>query len=823
MNIFPLSAVLFLGLIEIIAISLPQVTGIPSYLGWHQIMETISIIVSMMVVAVSWQRSGRESTNIVILGAGLWLAGTLDLIHTISYLGMPSFFTDNTAQKQLFPWLLARLSVSIALLIVALNTWRPTKNNKFLYELSAATLISSAILVYLTVFHPDIMPPLYVPSEGGLTAFKKNFEYVIIAMNIITAIIMFTKMKTNTSTNTDMLLAAVIIMAMGEFYFTLYTTQVGSYNILGHMYKAIAYMFIYKAIVVEIIEKPFNDLLKSEDKFRVAVNAAPNAMVIVNDKGTITLVNNETVNLFGYTHDELIGQNVSILVPADVSSDHLSHVSRFVATEQNSRRMGSSQKILYGMHKTGTKIPVLIGLSPIQSGCDKIVIASIVNMADSVEHERELSHMANYDSLTELPNRKMFTDSVNSVLETHDRRMWSIAVLFLDIDNFKTINDSLGHHVGDLLLVEISKRLKTELRADDMVARIGGDEFVVMVRDVTEESAMRIAKHMCDIVSKPYILGDTTVNVTTSVGIAMCPQNGTDFPTLHKHADIAMYSAKKAGKNQVAFFTDDMQTAAVRLLTIETELRTALQNKEFSMVYQPQLDIRTNTIVSAEALIRWNSEKLGLVSPAEFIPIAEAGGYITSIGDWIIETVSRQTSEWVNKGMDIKEVAINISAVQFRQPELPERISISCYVANLPPKFLELELTESSTMDNVGDAIEMMGKLHDKGFHIAIDDFGTGYSSLSVLKRFDVNIIKIDQSFVKDIMTDPNDRAIALAIIQMAHSLGYEVTAEGVETHDQLALLTEFGCDKIQGYHVSRPLPPDSFEDFFVKYNHPQT
>ena len=442
------------------------------------------------------------------------------------------------------------------------------------------------------------------------------------------------------------------------------------------------------------------------------------------------------------------------------------------------------------------------------------VVGIIQDISERKQNEEHIRWLAHFDTLTGLPNRVLLDDRIRHTLSMAQRSGTPLAVLFLDLDHFKNINDSLGHRIGDALLIEVAKRLSLAIREEDTASRLGGDEFILVLHDTDADGAAHVAEKLLGSIAQPYQIEQQDLVITPSIGIAMYPDDGEDFDTLYKCADVAMYRAKHDGRNNCRFFTTEMQALSMRRLKLENALRKALERDQLRLDYQPQVSLATGHIIGAEALLRWQHPEFGAVSPAEFIPIAEDSGLILPIGEWVLRTAVSQMKSWIDSGLVPMIMSVNLSAVQFRHENLPERITQILDEVKLSPQYLELELTEGVTMDDPLGAISIMDNLHERGIRMSIDDFGTGYSSLSYLKRFKVYKLKIDQSFVRDITDDQEDKAIVSAIISLASSLGLQTIAEGVETEGQLAFLHRQGCGEAQGYYFSKPLATNEFEKF---------
>lgn len=808
--------VLLLALVQFLVWAAPASShsiSVTGYLPLHVLFETVSIVISMLVFAVGWNSRSRSLPgNIVLLACLFFATGLLDLSHTLAYKGMPAFVTENDAEKQLYFWLSARFLASIALLIVAIRSWRPLASALTRYLLLGALVAVTAIINWLVVFHQNLLPHIFIPGVG-LTPLKKNLEYLFITINILSACVLWVKMRKPQPFNAPLLFGAVCIMAMGEFYFTLYTTMTGSYNVLGHVYKVISYLFIYRAIVVETIESPYNKLQEARQSLALALQASNTGLWDWHLSDNQVSYSPEWKAQLGYLPDELddhFSTWESLLHPEE-HEVALEKVKRFIESNQTIYESEFRMR-----HRDGSYRWMLArGEKQYDSSGRAIrLVGSQIDISNRKLDEQHIRQLANFDMLTGLPNRLLLNDRVGKAISAAQRDQTRLGVLFLDLDHFKNVNDILGHLIGDELLIQVSRRLSSVVRDKDTVSRMGGGEFVLLLPDSDVEGVAMVARKLLDAISQPYRIGENEMTVTVSIGIAMYPEDGADFDVLYKHADIAMYRAKHDGRNSYRFFTQEMQLYSARTLQLESALRQALERNQFTLHYQPQMDIIDKRVIGAEALLRWHHPELGTVSPAEFIPIAESSGQIIQIGEWVLRTAVKQMRVWQDSGLPAMVVAVNLSAVQFRHADLPGLVTSILDEAEVHPGCLELELTEGVTMENTQHAIAVMDDLHARGVRMSIDDFGTGYSSLSHLKKFKVYKLKIDQSFVRDINVDADDKAIVSAIIQMSGSLGFRTIAEGVETAEQLAFLLDGGCNEVQGYYFSKPLPAEQFEAF---------
>jgi diguanylate cyclase (GGDEF)-like protein len=446
-----------------------------------------------------------------------------------------------------------------------------------------------------------------------------------------------------------------------------------------------------------------------------------------------------------------------------------------------------------------------------------LILGTVLSLRILQQRKREndrVHHIAFHDDLTGLPNRLMLTQRLDQALGRHRRAQMNLAVLYLNLDRLKVINDSLGHEAGDILLCLVADRLRAQLREGDSLARVGGDEFVVLIENYDNSTALSAcAQRLVEQLSIPYLLGKKDCHITVSIGIGTFPSDGSDAQTLLKAADVAMYRAKETGRNNYQYYLPSMNVHTLERLELESDLRRALERGEFFLHYQPKVEVSSGLITGVEALLRWKHPLRGLVPPLDFIPLAEETGLIVPIGEWVLATACARTKAWQGRGLPKLSVAVNLSARQFADTMLLTKLTRIIHASGLDPSLLELEITESVVMSNAEGAVSVLEKLKSLGVQIAIDDFGTGYSSLAYLKRFPIDILKVDRSFIRDIPADTGDMKITRAIIAMAHSLRLKVVAEGVETAEQLKFLRSQCCDAIQGYFLYRPLREDELAE----------
>jgi diguanylate cyclase (GGDEF)-like protein/PAS domain S-box-containing protein len=559
-------------------------------------------------------------------------------------------------------------------------------------------------------------------------------------------------------------------------------------------------VWIIEDLTVEKAER--EELLLARKVFEVNSEA-----IMVSDAhNRIVRVNAAFEAITGYREFEVLGRDPKLLGSGR-------HDAAFFQTMWHTLRDdGYWEGEIWDKRKDGSEYPKWVHINTIRDSDARIshFVAVFSDISERKASEERIRYLAQHDALTGLPNRFTLAVHLEHALARAERAGEKIGLMFIDLDNFKTVNDTLGHAVGDLLLCEVARRITSAVRKSDIVARIGGDEFVVVLESAhLPGDAGMVAQKILERMSEAVPVDGNELHTTPSIGIAIYPDDGSNSEDLMKNADVAMYHAKSAGRNNYQFYAEHMNQAAAVRVQMEARLRAAMAANEFSLHFQPQIDLSNGLVSGCEALLRWHNAELGWVPPASFIPLTEEIGLIVPLGEWVLRRACETAKGWLDAGIEFGCVAVNISPQQFRQRNFPQSVENILRETGLPAACLELEITESTIMETAEIAVAMLVRLKELGITLSVDDFGTGYSSLAYLKRFPIDRLKIDRSFVTDLETDPSDAAIATAVIALAHSLGLSVVAEGVETQGQSDFLRERGCDSVQGYFYCRPGPAE--------------
>lgn len=556
-----------------------------------------------------------------------------------------------------------------------------------------------------------------------------------------------------------------------------------------------------------------------KERAQVTLESIGDAVITTDVRANVEYLNPVAEALTGWTNSEAIGQPVEKVFHIINEETGKTIESPIVRCLQEGRIVGLANHTVL-INRTGSTIAIEDSAAPIRDRTETVIGGVLVfhDVSDKRNLMKELAHQAHHDALTGLPNRLHFNEYLNQALAMAKRKRGMLSVMFLDLDRFKLINDTMGHNLGDLLLKDVAERIRQTLREGDTIARQGGDEFLVLLPEIRDEQeVVSVSERILGVFTHPILLDGNEIYMSTSIGISLYPNDGSEMETLVKQADTAMYYAKEQGKNNYQFFTANLNIKTNQRLSTENSLRKALARGEFILHYQPQVDIESGCIVGLEALIRWNSAEQGIVPPFSFIPVAEETGLIVPIGEWVLRTACAQNKAWQEQGYPHLRIAVNISARQFREPKFIELVAGILKETGLDPQWLELEITESIAMEKGDASVEMLSHFKNLGVRISIDDFGTGFSSLNYLRRMPIDTLKIDQSFIQDISTGENGEEVVTAIIQLAKNLRLKVIAEGVETHTQRSFLKDKRCDEMQGFLFSKAVPPQEVEKLFAQ------
>lgn len=922
----------------VVALSFPRIPLFverpQDYVSLHLLLELVAVIVSVMVVTTAWGSLGKRDmprANVLIFGFTL-VAGA-DLAHVLVYEGMPSLIVDGNIELTIFFWLAGRALEAFCLLLVAAGIRFSGSPARWLL----AGLMLLATLILVGVYGVPYLPDTFIPGQG-VTPFKAGIEYVLCTANLFLAAWLFIRFRREGNARFFWLGLASFVMGVGELAFTGYVDPSDAISLLGHFYKVVAYICIYRAAFIVAVHDPYKLLSRTTElaqareqelnrlmqnlpvgvvrldrnlairfrnpaferaflsdaaaetgqPFERAINAdlhgqllpllrnalygergqldgayctpqgeqrhghaivvpdGDGVMAIFTDttereqnlhklelsmrensdirlaldahaivaftdaRGVITKVNDKFCAISQYARDELIGQTHSLLNSGTHPRAFFVDLWRTITRGEvwngeicNRAKDGS----LYWVQTT---IVPFVG----DNGLPEQYIAIRADITKRKQAEAQALHIALHDELTGLPNRRLMTERLMQATRKAARSGSYGAVLMIDLDNFKEVNDTLGHVQGDELLCQVASRLQHMVREVDTVTRLGGDEFVLLLeelgadQDQAIESVASRAEHIRLRLSAPYQLGTLQLDVSSSIGVTLFSLKEDRAEELIKQADMAMYRAKDAGRDQICFFDPVMQTEVLVRAMLLRDLRQALDNQEFCLFYQPVVD-QQQRILGVEALIRWQHPQRGMVSPATFIPLAEDSGLILSIGQWVLETACRQLVSWAQDPERASwHIAVNVSARQLNQAEFVDQVTAVIEATGAPAAKLRMELTESMLQDNLPRTVGKMRTLRQMGIRFSLDDFGTGYSSLSYLKRLPLDQLKIDKSFIDHILTDADDAAIAATIVALGRTLGLRVVAEGVETAEQMRFLVDSGCEVFQGYLFGRPVEP---------------
>jgi diguanylate cyclase (GGDEF)-like protein len=793
--------------------------SIPYYLPLHTVMETVAIIVAMLGAGIVWNSYAQERPgDLVFIGVLLFGTGLLDFAHMLSVLGMPEFVTPPSMQKSISFWLAARLLPAMGLLVVALRRWKPLQNPQTRYWMLAGVLGYVGLVYWTVMFRIDQLPLFFILAQG-LTPLKLEIEYLLVGAYGLAAVLFFQQMRKTLRPNAADLFAAAAIAAISELCFTLYRSHADLFNTVGHVYKIIGYFFIYRAVFIESVRQPFEALHEalSMEKVRAAeqhsfvrtLDLLEEAVLELDSKGRIASANSgwwllvgstpmAEANLLGHVHEEdRSAFELHFLGLMAGKKDEFRGRYRFQTQDRPEQWMEC--RFVVERNDEG-KVTGARGV--------------LRDITKSYLQERHISHMALHDALTGLPNRVLLEDRIKQALQQASRKGNRVGVCFIDLDHFKNVNDAYGHKAGDALLLMLAEMLKASLREGDTLARWGGDEFVVLLPDLTEIDAVRlVAQKMVESMQQTMVLDGLSINATFSMGIAVYPDDESqgDIDSLLAQADRAMFYAKSQGRNNFQLFSDmSSKGLGKKELYIQTRLAQAIRDHRIAVWFQPKVaaSLRPDgraQMIGVEALARWHDVDLGWISPGSFVPMAENLGLINELGLLVWRQSFEQFSQW-RKTHPALTLSINISKRQLFASDFMQLLLDDVERYGLDPRSLVLEVTESVALMDVEFAEARLRQLSHAGFTLSIDDFGTGYASLSQLHELPIGELKVDISFVRRVHTDEGLR-MAQGIVSLAQALRLRTVAEGVEDEATAQILRDIGVNVLQGYHFARPCP----------------
>ncbi len=814
-----------------------------SFLAFHTLVELITIIISFCMFALAWSAKSYIRQGLLLyLACGYFWIGILDIIHTLVYKGM-NIFTVTGPNLAVQYWLMARFLEALLLVSAPYFARRLANPYRLMTYFGLLTCVGILLIVN------QLLPVMFIEGSG-LTAPKIYSEYGIVFLMAL-AFVLFTRAELElTSEDKALILGSIFFTICAELAFTFYVSVYGLSNLVGHLFKLLSYWFIFHAVIVSNVKKPYQRILESEERFKGLFENAqvsiwnedlvevvdefaklktqgvtdleqylstnPDYAFELMSKVKVKQVNDATLALFDAISFEDFVDKMHVTFTPGATQVFIQGLIAIWNEESN-----FSAEVGYHSLK-GREINAIISfqIPTSKEGFTNLPV-SIIDITQQKLDEKRIQHQANYDSLTGLANRNLFFRSLSELIDKASTQQTHIGVLFVDLDRFKYVNDTLGHGIGDLLLQEASKRLAKSAKFGDVVARLGGDEFAILISDshqhqVIKQSAVGVLEKL----STPYTIDGNDAFVSASIGISVYPTDGEDALTLLRKADTAMYQAKAKGRNNFQFFTMAMDVEALSRRELERRLRSAVENQELEVYYQPIMCGVNKMLAGCEALVRWKTGDGEFVPPDRFIPLAEEIGLIFAVSDFVVKQACKDAVNWpLVKGREVS-LALNLSSREFERQDRVSHIAQHIVHSGIKPSRVTLEITESLLLLDDSSITSQLQSLRDLGINLAIDDFGTGYSSLSYLKKFPVNFLKIDRSFICNLDHDHDDRVLVGVMLSMAEALGLKVVAEGVEQASQLDFLIAKGCHYVQGYYYSKPLPNNEFIKFLRQSGH---
>ena len=775
-----------------------------NFLLFHILAEFFAIMVAVILSVVAWNTYRFSRNNyLMYLGTGYFWIGAVDLMHALSFKGMNIFeFANSSPNTSIQFWLVARTMEAILLTSAPFFLLHNFK------RLPALLLFATGTFLAFQVIAEGYFPVTYI-NGTGLTSFKVYSEYAIIILLGISIGYLAYHRNLIDARIFNLIVIATLLTITAELCFTLYINVDGTFMFLGHIFKMFSFWFIFIAVIRTTLTEPYQIMARGFSTY----DAIPDPTIVVDMEGTVLQVNQAACDSIKLQRKNILNQNCHELFhPKQYKNDNCD-----ICSYIRQGRALPGHELYFEESKTWRSY-TLSKLETVDGVKAMVHVSPDITRRKRIEEQ--LSFQANYDPLTGFPNRILATDRLKMAVRQSNRHAKNTGVMFIDVDNFKHINDTLGHGMGDRLLTNVGERIAASVRESDTVARWGGDEFLIVLPGLDSMLAIEsIANNILDAMSRPINIEDKSFTISVSIGISSYPDSGETPEELLSNADVAMYEAKNAGKNTHCFYLHEMSDTASKRLEIESLLRFSIENNELYVVYQPQIDISTSQVVGCEALLRWQSEQLGSVPPDVFIPIAEESGLINKLGDWVLETVCKDYQKIRNTNPGEIRVSINISSRQLRDIRFASKFVFLLEKYKINADCILVEITESALLGDDDTTEKVLNILREAGLHLSLDDFGKGYSSLSYLKKLPFNEIKIDRSFVRDCVSEPSDGALCKAIIAMAESLDLRIVGEGVETKEQLEFLERYGVSIVQGYYFSKPMVLNDFLEYSNTFN----
>jgi len=803
--------------------------NLADYLPLHTFLETLAVVISALIFSTGWHAYVlSRSTNVVLIACAFFAVALLDSGHFMSYSGMPDFVTPGIPSKAIDFWLAARFIAATAILVSVMIGWKPFSTLRTCYFIASLCLAYSGAAYWLILMHPAAIPETFI-AGSGLTPFKIIAEYVIVLIHITSAVLLLLFMGNRLPDNeyTRNLFVAVCIMVLSELCFTLYSNVSDIFNLVGHLYKIMAYFYLYQAMFAVSIKIPVEKLQRSQklvfnekELAQVTLNSISDAVISTDISGQVQLLNPVAEALTGWTQKEASGMLL----------DEVFHIvnpmSRKAIENPAHRAIAFGEIVALSNHsilisRDNKEYSIEHAAAPIRDGEDNILGCVLIfhNITEKYQLMEQISWQAGHDTLTRLPNRTLLSDRIGQSIAHAQRQEQLLLVCFMDLDGFKAVNDQHGHALGDKLLIEVARRLINVVRGDDTVSRLGGDEFVLLLGEIgTMDEVDLLLSRILEEMARPFLIGEELLKISASIGATIFPFDISDTDTLLRHADQAMYQAKQSGRNRFHLFDASMDHQVQERHQKLARLELAMKQDELCLYYQPKVNLKSGRIIGMEALIRWQHPEIGLCGPCDFLPLTEDSNLIVEIGNWVLEEALRQISVWHALGHDWK-VSVNIAARQLQRHDFVSNIqSILGKHPAAPAHRLELEILESTALEDMDHVRTIILACQDLGMSISLDDFGSGYSSLAYLRHLPVNILKIDQSFVRDMLDDEDDCALVDGILQMARAFKRDVIAEGMETAAHGALLLKLGCDTAQGNGIAHPMPAADVVEWSLQF-----